>query len=74
MVWADTDFTQRAPISRQPVLALDHDRKDTPTVPHERYSTSPLPSAAIVWLLRQRTDTFAQVVVCVESQQASSCW
>jgi hypothetical protein len=25
-------------------------------------------------LLRPRTDTFAQVVVCVESQQASSCW
>jgi hypothetical protein len=51
-------------------LALDHDRKDTPIVPHERYSTSPLPSAAIVWLLRPRTDTFAEVVVCVESQQA----
>jgi hypothetical protein len=51
-------------------LALDHGREDAPMVPHERCSTCPQPSLAIIRLLRPRTDTFAEVVVCVERQQA----
>ena len=39
-------------------------------VPHERCSTCPQPSVVIIRLLRPRTDSFAEVVVCVESQQA----
>ena len=31
-------------------------------VPHDRSSTSPLPSLAIVWLLRSGTNTFAETL------------